>query len=82
MYSKPHINRIQVDRHIYLSYTKIRLMGSEIKGFGMIVPEILSEICEDSTYARFTVSEMTNGLKNKPWNKHGVSLPWRFRKTA
>ena len=30
-------------------------MRNEIKGFGTIVPEILSEICEDPTYARFTV---------------------------
>ena len=30
-------------------------MHSEIKGFRTIVREILSEICEDPTYARFTV---------------------------
>ena len=46
-------------RH-YPSYAKIRLMRSEIKGFGKIVSDILSEICEDPTYtsptyARFTV---------------------------
>ena len=56
-YSKPRISRIQVDRQIYPRYAKIRLMRSEIKGFGTIVPEILSEICEDPTYARFTVYE-------------------------
>ena len=55
IYSKPRICRIQVDRQIYPSYAKIRLMRSEIKGFGTIVREILSEICEDPTYARFTV---------------------------
>ena len=27
----------------------------EMKGFGTIVPEILSEICEDPTYAEFAV---------------------------
>ena len=37
-------------------------MRREIKGFGTIVPEILSEICEDPryaipTYARFTVDD-------------------------
>ena len=31
-------------------------MRREIKGFGTIVSVILSEICEDPTYARFTVS--------------------------
>ena len=51
VYSKPLISRIQVDREIYLSYAKIRLMRSQIKGFGTIVREILSEICEDPTYA-------------------------------
>ena len=55
MYSKPRISRIQVDRQIYPSYAKIQLMRSEIKRFGTIVREILSEICEDPTYARFTV---------------------------
>ena len=30
-------------------------MRSKVKGFGSIVPEILSEICEDPTYARFSV---------------------------
>ena len=59
-YSKTRISRIQVDRQIYLSYAKIRLMRIEINGFGTIVREILSEICEDPTYesptyARFTV---------------------------
>ena len=63
LYSKPRISRIQVDRQIYPSYAKIRLMRSEIKGFGTIVREILSEICEDPTYAnptyaRFTVVKM------------------------
>ena len=64
LYSKPRISRIQVDRFypnlsaIYPRYAKIRLMRSEIKGFGTIVPEILSEICEDlihasPTYLRF-----------------------------
>ena len=47
-YSKPRISRIQMDRQIYPSYVKIRLMRSEIKGFGTIVLEISSEICEDS----------------------------------
>ena len=37
IYSKPRISGIQVDR----------LMRSEIKEFGTIVREILSEICED-----------------------------------
>ena len=46
IYSKPRISRIQVDRQIYLSYAKIRLMRSEIKGFGTIVRDILSEIWE------------------------------------
>ena len=55
LYSKPRISRIQVDRQIYSSYAKIRLMRSEIMGFGTIVSEILSEICEDPTYARFTL---------------------------
>ena len=32
-------------------------MRSEMKGFERIAPEILSEICEDPTYARFTVYE-------------------------
>ena len=49
-----------MNRQIYPSYAKIRLMRSEIKGFGTIVHEILSGICEDPTYvsptfARFTV---------------------------
>ena len=30
-------------------------MRSEIRGFGTTVLEILSEICEDPTYARFIV---------------------------
>ena len=30
-------------------------MRREIKGFGTIAPEILSEICEDPTYARLTL---------------------------
>ena len=30
-------------------------MHREINGFGTIAPEILSEICEDPTYARFRV---------------------------
>ena len=45
-YSKHRISRIQSDRQIYPSYAKIRLMRSEIKRFGTIVREILSEICE------------------------------------
>ena len=54
------MSRIRVDRQIYPKYAKIRLMRSEIKGFGTIVREILSEICEDPTdanptHARFTV---------------------------
>ena len=44
-----------MDRQIYPSYAKIRLMRSEIEGFGTIVSEILYEICEDPTYAMFTV---------------------------
>ena len=54
-YSKPRISRIRVDRKIHPTYAKIRLMRSEMKGFGTIVPEILSEICKDPTYARLTV---------------------------
>ena len=54
-YSKPRISRIQVARQICPSYAEIRLMRREIKGFGTIAPEILSEICKDQTYARFTV---------------------------
>ena len=46
---------IRVDRQIYPSYAKIRLIRSEMKGFGTIVGEILSGICEDPSYARFTV---------------------------
>ena len=34
-------------------------MRSEIKGFGTIVPEILSEICEDPTYANPTYARFT-----------------------
>ena len=44
-----------MDRQIYPSYVKIRFLRSEMKGFGTTVREILSEICEDLTYARFTV---------------------------
>ena len=32
-------------------------MRTEIKEFGTIVHEVLSEICEDPTYARFTVCD-------------------------
>ena len=58
--SKPRRSRIHADRQNYPSYAKIRHMRSEIKRFGTIVSEILSEICEDPTYtsptyARFTV---------------------------
>ena len=54
-----------MDPQIYLSYAKIQLMRSEIKEFGTIVREIVSEICEDPTYAnptyaRFTVYASTN----------------------
>ena len=56
-YSKPRICRIQVDPQIYPSNAKIRLMRREIKGCGKIVREILSEICEDQIYARFTAPE-------------------------
>ena len=59
IYSKPRISRIQVDRQMYPSYAKIRLIRSEIKGFGLIVPEILSEICEDPTYASPTYARVT-----------------------
>ena len=59
-YSKPRISGIRVNRQMYPTYAKIRLMSSKIKGFGTIVPEISSEICEDPihanpSYARFTV---------------------------
>ena len=54
-YSKPRVSRIRVDPQIYPTYAKIRLMRSEIKGFGTTVTEILSEVCENPTYARFTV---------------------------
>ena len=61
-YSKPRISRIQVDRQICPSYAKIRLMRREIEGYGKIAPEILSDMCNDPTYAnasptyaRFTV---------------------------
>ena len=53
VYNKPRIRRIQVDRQTYPTYAKIRLMRNDIKGFGTIVPKILSEICEDPTYARY-----------------------------
>ena len=57
-YSKSRL--IPVDRQMYPSYAKIRLMRSEIKEFRTIVFEFLSEICEaptyaSPTYARFTV---------------------------
>ena len=63
-YSKPRMSRIQVDRQIYSNCAKIRLMRSEIKGFGTIVSEILSEICEDPTYARFTVYSQKTMIRN------------------
>ena len=47
-----------MDRQFYPSYAKIRLMRGEIKGFWMIVSEILSEICEDPTDAKFTVFQI------------------------
>ena len=53
------MSRIQVDRQIYSSYAKIRLMRSEMKGFGTIVREILSEICVDPTYAGPTYARFT-----------------------
>ena len=34
-------------------------MRSEIKGFGTIVREMLSEICEDPTYANPTYARFT-----------------------
>ena len=57
-YSKPRISRIQVDRQNYPSHAKIRHKRSDIKGLGTIVPEIVSEICEDPTYTRFTVCRL------------------------
>ena len=65
-YSKLRMSRIHVARQIYPSYAKIRLMRSEIKGFGTIVCEILSEICEDPTYVRFTVVGQWKLLSQKP----------------
>ena len=44
-----------MDRQIHPTYAKIRHTRSEIKGFGTIVPEILSEICEYPTDAKFSV---------------------------
>ena len=35
-------------------------MRSETKGFGTIVPEILSEVCEDPTYANSTYATFTD----------------------
>ena len=40
-------------------------MRSEIKGFGTVVSEILYAICEDPTYARFTVASFITELKNE-----------------
>ena len=63
-----------MDRQIYPTYAKIRQMRSEIKGFGSIVPEILSEICGDPTYAnptyaRFTVYHITPTYQNEHGSK-------------
>ena len=38
----------------------------EIKGFGTIMPEILSKICEGTTYARFTVFFMLAWMTPPP----------------
>ena len=48
-----------MDRQICPSYAKIRITRREIKGFGTIAPEILSEICEDPTYASPTYARFT-----------------------
>ena len=48
-----------MDRQIYPTYAKIRLMRSKIKEFGTIVPKILSKICEDPTYANPTYARFT-----------------------
>ena len=58
-YSRPRISRIRVDRQIYPTYATIRLMRSEIKGFGTIVPKILLEMCEDPTYANPTYARFS-----------------------
>ena len=60
VYSKPRKSRIQVDRQICPSYAKIRLIRSEIKIFGTIVFEILSEMFGDPTYAGFTVYRISD----------------------
>ena len=52
-----------MDRQIYPSYVKIRLMRSKVKGIGTIVREILSEICENPTYANPTYARFTVRLK-------------------
>ena len=57
-YSKPCRSRIQVDRQNYPSDAKIRLMRSDIKGFGTIVSEIYA-ICGDPTYASPTYARFT-----------------------
>ena len=64
-YNKPGISRIQVDRQIYPSYAKIRLKRSEIKGIGTIVPEILSEICEDLTCEVYCIMSQKQILGHK-----------------
>ena len=74
IYNKPGISRIQVDRQIYPSYAKIRLMRSEIeiKGFGTIESEILSEICEDSTDAKFNV-QIIRATNSDPFQDHATT---------
>ena len=74
-YSRPRISRIQVARQIYPSYAKIHLMRRGMKGFGTIVLEILSEICEDPThvsptYAKFTVCQGKRAIQNFRANCH------------
>ena len=66
-----------MDRQIYPSYAKIRLTRSEINGFGTIVREILSEICEDPTYANptyawFTVYLAWRDCTNLVWSRFGA----------
>ena len=60
-------------------------MRSGMKGFGTIVPKILSEIREDPTYARFTVLpnerqyEITNKVKNEHALRFDTSrVSWKF----
>ena len=85
-YSKPRISRIRVDRKIHPTYAKIRLMRSEIKGFGAIAPEILSEIWEDPTYAnptyaRFTVHvcvSLTTVIRDRIYSFHDGFSGRRF----